>query len=322
MNALKRQRISVSDVTLEVVEAGEGPLVVLVHGFPELALSWRAQIPALAAAGFRVLAPDMRGYGGSDAPTAVSAYGMLSLVGDLVGLVREAGADRAMIVGHDFGAAVSWTAALLRPDLFEAVACLSVPFNAWRAGPPPLSMLKALSVATGKGDFYFNRFQDETTPKELGADVALTLRRVLVAYDGATPLDRRSDGFTPSGKGFLDALSEPGRLPPWLDAATFGLYVEAFERKGFDGPVNWYRNIDANHAALAFTRDARILQPAFFMTGEHDPVRAYPGRALERMAEFVPRLRPIQIEAGAGHWLQQERPDAVNAALIAFLKSV
>jgi pimeloyl-ACP methyl ester carboxylesterase len=306
----------------QVIEAGSGPLVILCHGFPELSWSWRRQLPALAEAGFRAVAPDMRGYGGTDRPEAEEAYSILHLVGDMVDLVRALGETEAVIVGHDWGAPVAWHAALLRPDVFRAVAGLSVPFQPRRPGRPPVATWRSLVSRKRLGQFYMLGFQQPGIEAEFMADVEGALRKAFYAYDGATPDAERSSGFHPEEVSFLESLWTPQGLPAWLGEEELGIYVRAFETSGFTGALNWYRNLDRNWAATAFAQNKRIEVPGLFMVGDRDPVRGYAGSAEAELAAWIPDLRAHHVVAGAGHWLQQERPETVNAALVAFLNGL
>lgn len=305
-----------------ILEAGSGPLVLLIHGFPELGISWRAQVQALAAAGFHAVAPDMRGYGGTDKPAETDAHGILDLVGDMVDLVRALGETSCVVVGHDWGAPVAWHCALLRPDLFRAVFGLSVPFQPRRPKGPPTAAMAAISKRAGLGDLYISRFQAPDAHLEFDADPAAALRKAFFAYDGATPDGRQSTGFFPEGETFLSTIPDDATLPPWMSEAHFAEYVAAFAAGGFKGPIDWYRNLDANWAATAFLQDARIRVPAAFVVGERDPVRHYAGAAEAGLKDWAPDLRLQQVIPGAGHWIQQERPDEVNRLLLDFLGQV
>ena len=316
---MKTLRLDVNAITLEVTEAGEGPLVLLVHGFPELAVSWTAQIKALSEAGYRVMAPDMRGYGGSDKPAEGAAYNIQHLVDDLAGLVERAGETEAVVIGHDWGASVAWQAALMRPDVFRAVVGLSVPFQPRRAKGPPTEVMAYMSHKAGLGDFYINRFQSPDAHLALDADVEASLRKLFWAFDGATAAEYRATGFMPHGCDLLETIADQARLPPWLSPEHFQTYVSAFERGGFKGPLDWYRNIDHNWATTEALQDQVIHQPGLFMVGALDPTRHYTGQQEAGLAQTVPELRGHVVMPGAGHWLQQERPDEVSQALIAFL---
>ncbi|HYF22647.1 MAG TPA: alpha/beta hydrolase [Caulobacteraceae bacterium] len=319
---MKQRLVETDGLRQQVWEAGEGPLVILCHGFPELGWSWRRQLPALADAGFRALAPDMRGYGGTDKPQAIDAYTILHLVGDMIDLVRSQDETEAVIVGHDWGAPVAWAAALLRPDVFRGVAGLSVPFTPRRPGRPPIPTWRSIVKAQNLGQFYMLSFLEEGVEAEFMADVPGALRKAFYAYDGATPDAERSTGFHPEDISFLESLWTPKTLPAWLDEEELKPYVEAFERSGFSGPLNWYRNLDRNWALTAFAQDLPIIVPGMFMVGEKDPVRNYTGHAAAELKTWVPNLKSHVVVPDAGHWIQQEKPEIVNAALIAFLRGL
>lgn len=318
MTTATSRSIAANGITLRIVEQGRGPLVLLCHGWPELAHSWRHQIPALAAAGYHAVAPDMRGYGGSSVPHEVGAYAITDLVGDMVALVAALGATRACIVGHDWGANVAWSAALMRPDLFAAVAAMSVPHRPRNPAAPPLALLKA----AGLEDFYWFYFNREGVPEaEFERDVAQAMRKVLVGGSGDAPKPGSLSLTVPQGAGFLDRMPDPDSLPAWLSAADIEVFAAAFRKNGLRGPFNWYRNIDRNWALLAPWQGAQVQPPALFVAGTRDGVIASPmGRkALDTLADSVPRLLDKLLIEGAGHWIQQERPAAVNAALLRFL---
>lgn len=310
--------ITANGITLHITEQGSGPLVLLCHGWPELAYSWRHQMPVLAKAGYRVVAPDMRGYGSSSAPHAIADYAITDLVGDMVALVAALGETRACIVGHDWGANVAWSAALMRPDLFTAVAALSVPHRPRNPSTAPLPLLKA----AGLEDFYWFYFNREGEAEaEFERDIESALRKVLVGISGDSASDGSRALHVPKGRGFLDGLVEPGALPAWLTDADVAAYASAFRKNGFRGPFNWYRNLDRNWALLAPFQGAKIAPPALFIAGDRDGVIASPigRRALETLEAGVPNLRGKVLIPGAGHWIQQERPAEVNAALLRFL---
>ncbi|MFC5345065.1 alpha/beta fold hydrolase [Brevundimonas staleyi] len=306
----------------QILEAGDGPLVLLIHGFPELGISWRAQVKALSEAGYHAVAPDMRGYGGTDKPAETEAYSILDLVGDMVDLVRALGETTCTVVGHDWGAPVAWHCALMRPDLFTAVAGLSVPFQPRRPGGKPTPIMAVMSKRAGLGELYINQFQDPEHHRIFEADVAGGLRKGFYAYDGATPPERQSTGFIAPGHNFLSEVSEDATLPPWMSEMHHAEYVAAFTAGGFKGPLDWYRNIDRNWALTAFLQDAKIRQPSMFVVGERDPVRHYAGQHEATLKDWLTDLRSQTVLPGAGHWLQQERPDGVNAALIGFLSDI
>lgn len=318
MTTATSRSIAANGITLRIAEQGRGPLVLLCHGWPELAHSWRHQLPALAAAGYHAVAPDMRGYGGSSAPHEIGAYAITDLVGDMVALAAALSQTRACIVGHDWGANVAWSAALMRPDLFAAVAAMSVPHRPRNPASPPLALLKA----AGLEDFYWFYFNREGVPEaEFEHDIAQAMRKVLVGGSGDAPKPGSLSLTVPQGAGFLDRMADPATLPAWLTDADIDVFAAAFRKNGLRGPFNWYRNIDRNWALLAPFQGAQVQPPALFVAGTRDGVIASPmGRkALDTLADSVPRLRDKLLIEGAGHWIQQERPAEVNAALLRFL---
>lgn len=306
--------IKANGIDLYIREAGQGPLVVLCHGWPELSYSWRHQIPALAAAGFHVVAPDMRGYGQSAAPADVNAYSIFDTVGDVVGLVQALGETKAMVVGHDWGAPVAWHAALFRPDIFTAVAGLSVP-PPFRGRGKPLDLLRAGGVT----NFYWQYFQAPGVAEaELERDVSRTMRIVL---GGRGLSDPTAAMFVQEGKGFLGHATAGEPLPAWLGEADLAYFTESFRKSGFRGGLNWYRNLDRNWELTAPWQDAQILQPSLFIAGSKDAVITglIGAKRVNELERVLPNLKRKLIIEGAGHWVQQERPDEVNAALVTFL---
>ena len=311
--------VDVNGVRLRILEAGppDGPVVLLAHGFPELAYSWRHQIPALAAAGYRVIAPDQRGYGGSSRPDAIEAYDIAQLTGDLVGLLDIAGADRGALIGHDWGAVVTWTTPLLYPDRVAAVAGLSVP-----PVPRPLTPVTvALRRIFGDNFFYMLYFQQPgVADAEMDADPGRSMRRMLggmrAPQDEATALRM----LAPGPAGFIDRLPEPDRLPDWLAAAELDHYVAEFSRTGFTGALNWYRNYERNWEITAHPAAETISAPSLFVGGTDDPVLSFTKTDRAREVVVGP-YRQVLLD-GAGHWIQQERPEAINAELLAFLSTV
>lgn len=319
---MRTRLIQTDGLTQNVLEAGQGRLVLLIHGFPELAVSWRAQVKALAGAGYRAVAPDMRGYGSTDKPTDAADYSILALVGDMVDLVRALGETSCVVVGHDWGAPVAWHCALMRPDMFKAVAGLSVPFQPRRPQGSPTQAMAVLSKRAGLGDLYINRFQAPDAHAAFDADPATALRKMFYAYDGATPDARQSTGFLPEGVSLTDSIAADARRPLWMSAEHFREYVDAFSAGGFQGPLDWYRNLDRNWVLTAFLQGQRIAQPSLFIVGERDPVRNYAGRHEAKLGDWLTDLRGLHVLPGAGHWLQQERPDEVNALLLGFLSTL
>ena len=320
---MQSRNIQTDGLNQHILEAGTGPLVLLIHGFPELGISWRAQVQALAEAGFHAVAPDMRGYGSTGKPNDVADYSILHLVGDMVDLVRALGETSCVVVGHDWGAPVAWHCALTRPDMFRAVFGLSVPFQPRRPKGPPTAAMAAISKRLGLGDLYISRFQAADAHEVFDADPATALRKMFYAYDGATPDGRRqSTGFIPEGQNFISAVPGDAALPPWMSPEHFAEYVDAFAAGGFKGPLDWYRQLDANWAATTFLHDARIRVPAAFVVGERDPVRHYAGAHEAGLKDWAVDLRMQVVIPGAGHWIQQERPDEVNRLVLEFLEGL
>jgi pimeloyl-ACP methyl ester carboxylesterase len=322
-SAIIQRTIETNGIHLHIAEQGEGPLVVLCHGFPESWYSWRHQIAALSAAGYHVIAPDMRGYGRSDQPEAIDQYTLFHLVGDVVGLLDAIGAEQAVIVGHDWGAPVAWHAALLRPDRFRAVVGLSVPF--WPRRP-----IKPTSVMPRRDDamFYQLYFQEPGIAEaELERDARRTIVKLLFAASGDVPRSGGGGGgvgMVLRDGGFLAGMPSPAALPAWLSEADVDFYAGEFKRTGFRGGLNWYRNIDRNWELMAPFAGAKVTVPALYMAGDRDLVVAFRGmdQVIATLVHNVPQLRGTIMLPGCGHWTQQERASQVNAAIIDFLRQL
>ncbi len=326
MSHVQHRIVETNGIRMHIAEQGAGPLIVLCHGFPESWYSWRHQLPALAKAGFHAVAPDMRGYGQTDAPAEIDQYTLLHLVGDMIGLLDALGAESAVIAGHDWGAPVAWHAALLRPDRFRAVIGLSVPFRP-RGPACPTTVMPQTDDAL----FYQLYFQTPgVAEKELEGDVRLTIRRLLYWASGDGPVgdlitgNRDAVGMVPRRGGFLSGTVGPNALPPWLTKADVEFFAGEFARTGFRGGLNWYRNIDRNWELLAPFAGARVTVPALYVAGDRDLVVAFRGmdQLIPRLSKFVPHLRKTLMLPGCGHWTQQERPEDVNAAIVDFLGSL
>jgi pimeloyl-ACP methyl ester carboxylesterase len=311
--------VDTNGVQLRVIEAGDrgAPVVILAHGFPELAYSWRHQIPVLTEAGYHVLAPDQRGYGGSSRPEAIDAYSIHDLTADIVGLLDDVGAERAVWIGHDWGAVVVWNAPLLHPDRVAAVAALSVPPTP-RANVPPT---QAFRRKFGENFFYILYFQEPgVADAELDADPARTIRRMMGGLRASGDQGAALRMVAPGPEGFIDRLPEPDDLPDWLSQEELDHYIGEFSRTGFTGGLNWYRNFDRNWDTTPELAGAKISVPSLFIGGTADPVLAF--TRADRASEVISGpYRQVMID-GAGHWLQQERPDEVNATLLEFLNGL
>lgn len=316
MPSLTERFVDTNGVRLRVIEAGEpgAPVVLLAHGFPELAYSWRHQVPVLAQAGYHVLAPDQRGYGGSSRPDPVEAYDIHELTADFVGLLDDVGAERAVWVGHDWGAAVVWNAPLLHPDRVAAVAALSVP-----ALPRPhVAPTRAWRKMFGENFFYILYFQEPgVADAELNGDPARTIRRMMGGLRASADKDAAMRMAAPGPQGFVDRLPEPDGLPDWISQDELDHYVGEFSRTGFTGGLNWYRNFDRNWETTPELADAKITVPCLFIGGTADPVLSF--TRADRASEVIAGPYHQVMLDGAGHWLQQERPDEVNATLLEFL---
>lgn len=314
-----RRRVATNGVELDLIEAGRpgDPVIVLVHGFPESSNSWRHQIAPLVDAGYHVLVPNQRGYGGSTKPTEVADYRVDHLCADLVGLLDDVGADEATFVGHDWGALVVWDLSRLFPNRVRGLVNVSVPYTAWPA--PPTELMKAIWTDR----FFYILYFQEVGPAEaeLEADIALTLRSTLwggsAEMFGPMPTE-----FPPmEGTGFLDSITQskpvPDGLPSWISTDEFAIYVEQFETSGFFGPLSWYRNLDADYE---LTKDLPApAVPTAFIGGTKDGVIAHRPEYVEAMSSLLPNFRGTRMIDNAGHWTQQEKPAEFNAALLDLL---
>ena len=319
MSELTHRTVQTNGIDLHIAEQGDGPPVVLCHGFPELWYSWRHQLPALAAAGYHVIAPDQRGYGQTSRPDDVDSYDIVHLTDDMVGLLDALGEDQAVFVGHDWGGPVVWNLALRAPERVKAVAGLSVSFSP-RAPMPPTELFKALFA---DNFFYILHFQDlGTADAELAADPEQFLRRFYFTISGDAPGDALQAMTGAPGLNLVERLSEPpgGVMPAWCTPEDLAYYTSEFTRTGFTGGLNWYRNFDRNWEITADLAETKVEMPALYVAGSRDPVLLMVPP--EGMAEWVTDLRGTVILDGAGHWTQQERPLEVNRALLDFLASV
>lgn len=319
MNEPNFKHLQVNGIAMRVAEQGSGPLVLFCHGWPESWYSWRHQLAALSAAGYRAVAPDMRGYGGTDAPADVEKYTLLHLVGDMVDLVDALGEREAVIVGHDWGAPVAWNSALLRPDVFRAVVGMSVPFT-----PPArtdlLSALEKLGITT----FYMQYFQQPGVAEaEFERDVEQSIRRIHFSGSGDAP-ERATFGMVEPGKGFLGSTVDPQTLPAWLSAEDVAYYAGEFRRAGFRGGLNWYRNLRRSAELMAPWRGCVLRQPSMFVAGSRDGVLRFPAskKQIDAFPSTLTGLRGCHILEGAGHWIQRERAAQVNELLLGFLATL
>jgi pimeloyl-ACP methyl ester carboxylesterase len=309
--------VETNGIRMHCAEAGNGPLVILCHGFPESWHSWRHQLPALASAGYRAVAPDLRGFGQTDRPIPVEAYDILQLIGDLAGLVNALGTGPAILVGHDWGAMLAWHAALLRPDLFPALVLMSVPYvprrkmsqSQWEAEKYPGRVFYQAALRSPRAEAFFE------------SDMRARLLRGLWLLSGDAPPGHRWQPATDPAAPPLPPLV-PAQLPPWLTEADLDFLEGEYRRTGFTGGLNYYRNCDRNWELTPFLDGAKVPQPTLFLAGEKDPVLDFLGDEFAALETNVPKLWKKVLIPGAGHWIQQERPDEVNLLLIEFLREI
>jgi pimeloyl-ACP methyl ester carboxylesterase len=328
MTDITHRQVDANGISVHIAEAGTGPLVLFCHGFPESWYSWRHQLPAVADAGFHAVAMDMRGYGGTTQPQDIGAYTVSHLVADVVGVVHALGETTAVVVGHDWGAPIAWWSALLRPDMFRAVAGMSVPYLApLDALPDGITMNAVMTMMAAGREYYRLYFQEPgKADGELDADVRHSLLGFMYTISGDVLADGvRSepfDGHFPQGERFVDQFAIPAQLPAWLTEADVQHYVDDLTRTGFFGGVSWYRNIDAVPTILSPFRGATLSQPAFYIGGDTDLIAGNTPDAIDAMRATLPGLRHCELLPGAGHWIQQERPAEVTASLLTFLRSL
>jgi pimeloyl-ACP methyl ester carboxylesterase len=318
--AITHKQIPANGMELHVAAAGpaDGPPVVLCHGFPELWYSWRHQLGALGDAGYRALALDLRGYGGSSRPAEVTDYGSDKLTGDLCGLLDHYGYDTATFVGHDWGAMLVWEMGRLHPQRVSALYNMSVPYS--NSSAPPMEIFEVIF----EGKFFYMLYFQPVGPAEaeFEADPRLFLRTMLYAAGGeAIAAQNQIMVDAPrEGTRFMDVLpAAPEVLPGWLTEEDVDVYAAAFKESGFFGPVSFYRNMDANWARAKDIPASVYTMPTGFLTGSLDPVAMMMPGAGEAMATELPDFRGGTTVEGAGHWVQQERPAETNAALLEFL---
>ena len=313
---ITQRRVATNGIELNVAEAGEGPLVLLCHGFPESWYSWRHQFAPLVEAGFHVAAPDMRGYGQSDKPHEITAYNQVEVQKDIAGLVPALGYDTAIVIGHDWGAPTAWGCALNYPEIFTAVGGLSVPFMP-RAPMKPMDLMR---MAFKDQFFYQLYFFDEGVAEaEFEADIRTAMRKFL--HFASAEMDWSQMPQKGPDDDMFTGLPLPDALPGWLSQEDLDFYVGEFERSGMRGPLNYYRNHDLTWE-LTKNSPTTIEQPAMFAAGDKDGVIVMAAEALKAMPTYVKDLRINELIPGAGHWTQQEAPEATNAIILRFVKEV
>ncbi|WP_326794435.1 alpha/beta hydrolase [Streptomyces sp. NBC_01808] len=320
MTEITHRFVQAGELRMHIAEAGSGPLVVLLHGFPETWYSWRHQLLALAAAGYHAVAPDQRGYGRTDQPDGVEDYTILHTVGDVMRLIDALGAEHAVLAGHDWGGTVTWQAALMRPDVVRGVVALGTPFQPHADGP---HLAGVRAVAGADYERYYSVYVQRAgvADKELDEDPHASVRRALY---GASADGHPWSPVVPAGGHLLDIWQEPRELPGWLTREHIDMVAADFVRTGFTPALNWFRNFDRNWELTSPWHNAVVQQPALYLTGDRDLAGTLPGAAelIENRSAAVPHARKSIVLGGCGHWTQQERPEEVSQAVIAFLGSL
>ena len=320
MQEPQMRMIKSNGLNMRIAEMGEGPLVILVHGWPESWYSWRHQLPALAKAGYHVVAPDMRGYGKTDAPEKVEDYDTVKIAADIVGIIDAMGEETAIVMGHDWGSVIAWNCMLLHPDRFSALVAMSVPYSG-RAQSSPVGGMKQ---AFGENFFYILYFQEYgVAEKEFDADPHGILSRLYLSPDSPREASELTDPKMSAG-GWIPRLGAPKGLPDWLKQEDLDYYVNEFKEVGFRGGINYYRNIERNWEITPQLEGATIAKPVLFIAGEKDVVIRGANEAglAGSMSKVAKDLRGVKLIPGIGHWVQQEAPEDTNREIIAFLEGL
>ncbi|KAF9606060.1 hypothetical protein IFM89_022295 [Coptis chinensis] len=311
MEGIKHRTVEVNGIKMHIAEKGEGPIVLFIHGFPELWYSWRHQITAIAAHGYKAVAPDLRGYGDTDAPTAVTDYTCFHIVGDLIALIDTLGADQVFVVGHDWGAIIAWYLCLFRPDRVKALVNLSVPYLRRH---PSVSFVNGFRSRFGD-DYYICRFQE---PGVMEAEFSQVNTATLVQNF----LTSRRPGPAILPKGIVGTITPP--LPSWLLAEDVNYYASKFEQKGFAGPLNYYRNFDRNWELTAPWSGGQVKVPTKFIVGDLDVVYTTPGMKeyihSDWFKQDVPFLQEVVVMEGVAHFINQEKAHEVSKHICDFIK--
>jgi pimeloyl-ACP methyl ester carboxylesterase len=313
VSTVQRKTAHVNGIDLSYLSAGDGPLVILVHGFPDLAISWQHQFSPLADAGYHVVAPDMRGYGASSAPEEIASYSQFDLAGDLTGLMDELGVETAVLVGHDVGAGLAWGMAATLPHRIRAIVALSVPQKPRGSKPP---------VDGAPPQFYQRAFQQVGVEEtDLDANVATFLPAIFDRLSGSSALGPAPALMMPEGSHFRDLFEPPKEPPSWLGEEKMAEYIETFGRTGFRGALNWYRNIDRNWHQMAGWAPGDVSIPAAYIVGTEDVTWGlfHGNGVIDSQIDRVPNLWESRVLDGVGHWTAQEAPDAVKDFLLEFL---
>ncbi|WOH14334.1 hypothetical protein DCAR_0933853 [Daucus carota subsp. sativus] len=315
METIEHKLVSVNGITMHVAEKGTGPVVLFLHGFPELWYTWHRQILAFAASGYRAVAPDLRGYGDTDAPEAVTKYSCHHVVGDIVALIESLGVDKVFLVAHDWGAMIGWYLCLFRPDMVTAFVPLTVPFRPRNPRWKPVEAMKAFFG----DDYYMCRFQEPEIEAEIKKyGTANYIKKVIASRKPGPPCLQKENPF---GNPDTDT---PVTLPSWFSEEDLKYYVNKFEHKGFSGPLNYYRTLDLSWELTAPWTGSKVKVPVKFMVGDEDVIYTTPGtKEYVHSPSFkkdVPLLEDIVILEGVAHFLHQEKPEEVNAYIHNFFK--
>lgn len=311
---LEEYDITTNGVSLHVTEQGEGPAILFCHGFPDTSYTWRQQMKAVASAGYRAVAPDMRGYGGSTAPEDAMVYTPLHTAGDLVGLLDTLKIPTAVLVGHDWGATHAWNAALMRPDRFRAVFCLSVPY----VPRGNVGVFERMRAAGHQNDFYmFEQIRQDAD--QIWADAAVTIPGCLYWASGSAPADERWSPMNPA-RGLYRPITGP--LPSWAKEDYVNHNVAEFQRTGFHGGLNYYRAAEPYFELSAAFKGAKIAQPSFFIWGEMDGLKELYPLTIDQLRDGLPGLVGGMELDNVGHWVQHEASDIVTEHLVEFVRTV
>ncbi|MHA6492981.1 alpha/beta fold hydrolase [Pseudomonas borbori] len=316
MSGFDHQLLDVNGITLSLYSAGpaEGRPLWLLHGFPECWYSWRKQVGPLVSAGYRVLIPEMRGYGQSGAPHEPAAYDVVTICADIQGAMDQLGQRQVCVIGHDWGAPIAWHLALLEPERVKAVVGMAVPF-AGRPKQPAITTMRQLYA--GRFHYILHFQQPGVAEAEMDADLPRTLRMMMHNTSAAVPRDFFLQE-KPADAGLFDGMQDPGRLPDWCDEEAFARYLDTFRGRGFYGALNWYRNFERNWQRTEILADRQVEQPALFLLGDQDPVGTLEAYTLKQMPKRVPHLEQHVVKA-CGHWIQSEQAGQVNQLLLDFL---
>lgn len=321
---LKSRFLQTNGVRYFIKEAGNknASLILFLHGFPDSWYSWRNQLTAMAAAGYYAVAPDMLGYGETDAPGEISRYSHDYMAKDIIGLIETLGHQQAILVGHDMGAALTWQVSLLYPEKVKAVVALSIPYGG-RALKRPTDHIK--KIFAGRL-FYIDYFQEEgIAEKEFDADKRVFLLKFYAAYDakgGIHQANNLAPEWTKDIKGFLDTLEMPSALPKWLSEEDFNYYVSRYQKHGLRPPINWYRCIDEYWERTEHLAHQKVTQPVFFIAGKNDPVNVMNRKAIQRMPQFLEDFRRVEIIEDCGHWIAGEQGEVLSKLLLSFFEEI